>query len=184
MKIKMQIIEFLFAVSFIMFVFGMFFASKANILGTFTPLFIILATAIYTIVEVSISYKKYGHGIWYNRIFNTLEFHIGSLTDWNTIAIRVAKTRRVAFKKGVSVLFYTDHYEKERLYELAKKINLVIEIRRANWLQCIVYKSKCFVTTFYMVEAWKRKKHPVLRCIIDPSINKSSLYNRNLKENI
>lgn len=163
MKIKMQIIEFLLAVSFIMFVFGMFFASKANILGTFTPLFIMLATAIYTIVEVTISYKKYGHGIWYNRLFNTFEFHIGSVTDWNTIALRAVRTRRVALKKGGSVLLYTDHYDEERLRELAKKINVLIEIRRPNFLQWLVYKGTCFVVTFYKMEAWKRKKHPVLR---------------------
>lgn len=40
------------------------------------------------------------------------------------IAVRAAKIRRLASKKGVSVLFYTDHYKEERLHELAKNMNI------------------------------------------------------------
>lgn len=168
MKIKLQITEFVFSLSFTMAIIGSFFAIRANILGTSISLFFLIAAIIYPIVEVTISNKKYGHGIWYNRLFNTFEFHIGSLTDWNMIAVRAAKIRRLASKKGVSVLFYTDHYKEERLHELAKNMNISIEIRRANPLQWLAYKCTSIGATFYKKEAWKRKKYPLVRCIMEP----------------
>lgn len=156
-----------------MAIIGSFFALRANYLGTFIPLFFIIAAIIYSIVEVIISTKKYGDGIWYIRLFNTFEFHIGSLTDWDKIAKRAARIRRLALKKGVSILFYTDHYKEERLHELAKNLKISVEIRRANPLQWLAYKCTSMGATFYKKKSWKRKKFPVLRCIIEPGNNKS-----------
>lgn len=156
-----------------MTIIGSFFAFRANILGTSISLILIIAAIIYAIVEVTISNKKYGQGIWYNRLFNTFEFHIGSLTDWSMIAKRAARIRRLALKKGGSVLFYTDHYKEERLHELAKNMNISIEIRRANPLQWLAYKYTSIAVTFYKLEAWKRKKYPLVRCIMEPGNNKS-----------
>lgn len=173
MKIRLQITEFVFSLSFTMAIIGSFFAFRANILGTSISLILIIAAIIYAIVEVTISNKKYGQGIWYNRLFNTFEFHIGSLTDWSMIAKRAARIRRLALKKGVSVLFYTDHYKEERLHELAKNTNISIEIRRANPLQWLAYKCTSIGATFYKIEAWKRKKYPLVRCIMEPGNNKS-----------
>lgn len=84
------------------------------------------------------------------------------------IAIRAAKIRRLALKKGVSVIFYTDHYKEERLHELAKNMNIPIEIRRANPLQWLAYKCTSIGATFYKKEAWKRKKYPLVRCVMEP----------------
>ncbi|MGV2967178.1 hypothetical protein [Paenibacillus sp. AGC30] len=175
-KIRMQLLEFAVLITLIMFSVATYFASLANYLGTAIPIFIMIALAIiYPSVEVIISSKKYGHGIWYNRLFNNFEFHIGSLTDWNTIAIRVARIRRIALKMDVSVFFYTNHYDQHRLDELAKRLNVALEIRPANWLQALFYRATCFIVTFYKVEAWKRKKYPVLHCVMNPGKRKLPL---------
>ncbi|MDN8593087.1 hypothetical protein Q0V21_30630 [Paenibacillus sp. 11B] len=175
-KIRMQLLEFMAVVTIILFSVAIYFASLANYLGTAIPIFLMIALAIiYPSVEVFISSKRYGHGIWYIRLFNNLELHIGPLTDWNTIAIRVARIRRIALKMNVSVFFYTNHYDKHRLDELAKRLNVAIEIRPANLLQALFYRATCFIVTFYKVEAWKRKKYPVLRCVMNPEKSKLPL---------
>lgn len=89
-----------------------------------------------------------------------IEFHIGRTS--NIIAIRrgFQEAINLATKIKVNIVFYTNHFQQERLEEFCKAIEYEFKIRKGTSLESIGYYLPYYMLTL----GKKRNQYKLLLC--------------------
>ncbi|TPG68654.1 hypothetical protein EEL31_09045 [Brevibacillus laterosporus] len=130
----------------------------------FTVIFSIGASVLFFFLVVNttilfVSRRKWkmpDKNSFYNPLSKNVELHLGSSGNIRSALLVINRARELK----MNVFFVTDHIDSESLIKIANKYGFKIEIRKATFVQKIMYIPK---TKFYKV--LKRAKSRNYECI-------------------